>query len=480
MHAAGSKRVLLVSCYELGRQPLGIASPLAHLHAAGLPAEGLDLSVDATPRQAPPGVALIALSAPMHTALRLAVEAAKSWRQAGPVPHLCFFGMYAQLNGDWLLQSGVADSIIAAEADAPLVALAGSLLGGDEPAPIPGVRTRAGSTGMNPGKGPWRPPHRRGLAPLQRYVHLRHGDRHTPAAAVEASRGCRHVCRHCPLTPIYEGRFRAVPVDEVLRDVEAVVAGGAGHITFADPDFLNGPTHALRVARAVHRRFPALTFDFTAKVEHLLRSAPILPELVELGALFAVTAVESLNDAVLEHLHKGHTAADVTRMLEEAATAGLALRPTLIPFTPWSSASDYLRLVDWVGAWGLQQAVDPVQMSIRLLVPPGSPLATLPAMQPHRGELAAADFAWTWRHPEPLMDNLHEEVAALVAGVVSTGEAAEVTHMRIGDLARRRLAGKAGPGHQRQQQDTFFPAAHAMPPPRHQDGWPRLSEPWYC
>jgi len=46
---------------------------------------------------------------------------------------------------------------------------------------------------------------------------------------------------------------------------------GRGHVTFGDPDFLNGPGHASKLVRALHAEFPALTYDFTAKVEHIVR-----------------------------------------------------------------------------------------------------------------------------------------------------------------------------------------------------------------
>ena len=87
---------------------------------------------------------------------------------------------------------------------------------------------------------------------------------------VEASRGCLHRCRHCPLPPIYGGRFFIVPPDIVLSDIRNQVKAGARHITFADADFLNGPGHVMPIVAAMHDEFPDLTFDFTAKVSHLL------------------------------------------------------------------------------------------------------------------------------------------------------------------------------------------------------------------
>ena len=87
----------------------------------------------------------------------------------------------------------------------------------------------------------------------------------------EASRGCKHRCRHCPVVPVYDGQFRVVPVEVVLDDIRAQVAHGVQHVTFGDPDFFNGIGHAMRVVEGVAREFSGLTYDVTIKVEHLLR-----------------------------------------------------------------------------------------------------------------------------------------------------------------------------------------------------------------
>ena len=462
--SAGDSHMALVSCYELGRQPLSLAGPMAHLHAAGVQVTIRDLAVEELAAEQLGQPRLIAIATPMHTALRLGVAAARELRRQLPGAGICFYGLYAGLNAEHLFQSGLADYIITGEVEEPLTALALEVLAGREVIP-PGV--------MGPGtlalprirKPRWRPPRRQGLPSLEKYVHLREGARLQPAAAVEASRGCRHVCRHCPVTPVYRGRFLAVPVATVLEDIEAAVAAGAGHITFADPDFLNGPTHALRVARSLHDRFPRLTFDFTAKVEHLVNHAELLPELAEQGGLFVVSAVESLSDEVLRHLDKGHTRSDVHLALAAVRRAGMILRPTLLPFTPWAGAEDYLDLVQWIADEDLARAVDPVQMTIRLLVPPGSPLATAEAMHPYLNGLAAADFAWRWRHPDARLDDLHQQVLRRVAK--DAGEEPEIVHRTLARLAARTL------GHEEV-------APLYSTPPRHKDGWPRLTEPWFC
>ena len=123
-------------------------------------------------------------------------------------------------------------------------------------------------------------PDRNGLPPLSKYATLHVGDGRTKAVgATEASRGCKHLCRHCPVVPIYGGQFRIVPRDVVLADIDAQVAAGAEHITFGDPDFFNGPTHAMRVVEALHAAHPDVTYDVTIKIEHLLQHRDLLGRL---------------------------------------------------------------------------------------------------------------------------------------------------------------------------------------------------------
>jgi radical SAM superfamily enzyme YgiQ (UPF0313 family) len=289
------------------------------------------------------------------------------------------------------------------------------------------------------------------------------------AGYTEASRGCRHLCRHCPLPPVYRGRFYVTPVEDVMRDVAAQVDAGARHVTFGDPDFLNGPTHARAVAAAFRARFAGVTFDVTAKVEHLVRHAALLPELAAAGCVFIVSAVESLSDRVLAALDKGHTRADVAVALAAARAAGLTLRPTLLPFTPWATLADYLELLDWIDAEGLGAAVDPVQLTIRLLVPPGSLLQEHAALAPHLQGYDEARFTHVWRHPDRRMDELCEGVAAVVQGGARRGAAASelFAAVRASALALSTRAERRRP--------------RILPRDRRAPAFaPRLTEPWFC
>src|SRR5207244_357137 len=108
----------------------------------------------------------------------------------------------------------------------------------------------------------------------------------------------------------------------------------------------NGIGHALPLVRELHAAHPDVTYDATIKIEHLLRHEEHLPVLRETGCLFVTSAVESIDDRVLERLEKGHTRADFERAVALVRHAGLSLQPTFVAFTPWISLRGYLELLD--------------------------------------------------------------------------------------------------------------------------------------
>ena len=410
MHHPARPNVLLISCYELGHQPLGLASPLAFLERAGIEAEAIDLGVDPLDEDKVRRADFVAVSVPLHTALRLGVLVAERVRELNPGCQLCFYGLYATLNSEMLVDSAGADAVLSGECDEALV----SWITRDERVPLVPAPFRK--------RLDYLVPERAQLPKLDRYVHVERTDgSHAIVGTVEASRGCRHHCRHCPLPPVYHGRFFVVPPETVLADIRQLVEAGARHINFADPDFLNGPRHALEIVRAMHREHPAMTFDFTAKVEHILKRRDELEELADSGCTFIVSAVESLSDRVLEELDKGHTARDAREVLTLTREAGIALRPTFVAFTPWTSYDDYRELFRWVTDEDLIHHVDPIQLTLRLLLPPGALLLENPGLRPHLGELDRAALTYRWTHPDPEMDRLHEEATALVASGTRDG-----------------------------------------------------------
>ncbi|MBA2520836.1 MAG: radical SAM protein [Chloroflexia bacterium] len=461
--------VLLVSCYELGRQPLSLATPLACLRQAGFAPAAVDTAVEPLTDEAIRPAKFVAIMVPMHTALRLGTAVARRVRACNPAAHISFCGLYATLNADHLLRDGLGDSVIGGEVDGPLTALVTALNKGMDAVTVDGVGTRAlaAPAVLDPAPPSLRllPPDRRGLPSLRRYAGLERAGEVWLAGAVEATRGCRHTCRHCPIPPVYGGKFVVVPRPVVVADALAQIAAGARHLTFGDPDFFNGPSHGLRIMRELRADAPDLTFDVTIKVEHVIEHQRRLPELVELGCIFIVSAVESLSDQVLTKLDKGHTRADIETALRLLDAVDLPMRPSLLPFTPWTTLEDYRELLRFVARQDLFDHVDPVHFSIRLLVPPGSSLLADPTSADWLQALDAANFTYRWRSPDERLDRLQREVASIVTAGSMGNTPARETFGRIWEAAHA-ISGLPLP-------PLPEPVAYRRRPPR-------LTEDWFC
>ncbi len=403
--------ILLVSCYELGHQPFHLASLSAMLQQAGYAPAAVDTAVDTLTEEAISRARLVAISVPMHTALRLGQRIALRVRLINPSAHICFYGLYAFLNADYLLHDTI-DSAIGGEYESPFLDLVAALEKG-KTGIIPGVTTHQFNSDPWIKRTPYIVPTRQQLPSPERYAHLETNGTMRLAGYTETTRGCKHTCLHCPITPVYNGRFFAIPNEVVLADIRAQLEQGVPHITFGDPDFLNGPKHAMRITRALHDEFPGVTFDATIKIEHLLKHQHLLPELKSLGCAFIVSAVESLNDNVLRNLNKGHTAVDVAEAFDLMEQVGIPLRPSLMPFSPWETLESYITLLNFFEDRRLIEQIDPVHFSIRLLIPPGSALLASPDSKLWLRELDAAAFTYKWQHPDPRLDALHQKVASL-------------------------------------------------------------------
>jgi radical SAM superfamily enzyme YgiQ (UPF0313 family) len=406
---AAPLRVVLISTYELGRQPFGLASPAAWLEAAGASVACLDLAVQALDTHLIASADLIALYVPMHTATRIATTVVAQVQQINPHAHICFYGLYASVNEGFLRALG-ADTILGGEFEQGLVALVARLA--DESAHR--RLDRQPELVVSRARQQFRVPERRGLPDLRRYaqVVLADGSRRV-AGYTEASRGCKHMCRHCPIVPVYAGIFRIVQPEVVLDDIRQQIAAGARHITFGDPDFFNGPTHAIRIVRALHAAFPDVTYDVTIKIEHLLKHACYLPVLRDTGCLFVTSAVEAVDDGILAIFDKRHTRADFIHVATLLRQVGLTLNPTFVTFTPWTSLKGYLELLALLDELELVEHVAPIQYAIRLLIPAGSRLLELPMVQQQIGAFDQAALCYRWVHPDPQVDQLYEDVLAV-------------------------------------------------------------------
>jgi radical SAM superfamily enzyme YgiQ (UPF0313 family) len=377
----------------------------------------------------------------MHTATRLALPVIEQAKLLNPSARLVCYGLYAPINADFLRGMGV-DAIAGGEFESALVKLADGVA----------------SPEISLERQTFLKPERAGLPELSLYAKLRQNGDAKLVAYTEASRGCKHVCRHCPVTPVYNGTFRIVQRETVLEDIRQQIASGARHVTFGDPDFFNGPTHAMAIVEALHAEFPFVTYDATIKIQHLREHRKLLPTLNETGCLFVTSAVESLDDAVLQKLEKNHTRRDFEDVVREMRTVGLALQPTFLAFTPWTTIESYRELLRALATLDLVEHVAPVQLALRLLITAQSRLLELAEVRAVTGAFDAKALIYPWKHADPAVDALASRVFRLVSDLQAQKKSRVDIFAAVWEVAG------AGP----------LPTLVSGP------AAPYVDEPWYC
>lgn len=447
-------KVVLINPYELGRQPLALAEPAALLGAQGYEVRCIDLSQQKLAKEDLQGAAMVAVYLGMHTATRIAVEALPRIKTFAPDAHLCAYGLYAPMNETMLRTLGIG-TILNGDPEAGLVELARVIATKGK------VQTKIA---VDAKPMPFVTPDRTGLPVLSGYASLVLPDGGNKTVGfTDTTRGCKHLCRHCPVVPVYNGAFRAIPKEVVMADIRQQIEAGARHISFGDHDFFNGPTHGLRIVKALHGEFPDVSYDAVIKIQHLLNHADLLWELKAAGCLFITAAVESIDDQVLKHLDKHHTHADFVEAVALLRDVGIDLAPTFIPFTPWTTLQDYLELLQELVRLELVESVPPVQLSIRLLVPKGSYLFKLSGFQELVGEFDAKILGYPWQNPDPEVDRLQQEIQSAIEKAEKEQRPRRAIFEQLWRLAHQ--------------------AANKTPPPLPQDLGKRIaamSEPWYC
>jgi radical SAM superfamily enzyme YgiQ (UPF0313 family) len=466
-------KVVLLSTYELGHQPFGLTSAAAWLRREGADVTCQDAAVQHLDKEVLAQADLIGCYVPMHTATRIAAQFMPQLKALNPRAHVVCFGLYAPMNETYLRKLDV-DTILGGEFEEGLVALYRRLSERPHPAALSPETEKSGSE-EGPGVRQLEPiislarqefirPDRHTLPHLSKYAYLIRADGQCPRVGgyTEASRGCKHLCRHCPIVPVYGGQFRVVGSDIVIEDIDQQVNSGAGHITFGDPDFFNGPGHVIPIVEKVHRLWPHLTYDVTIKIEHLLKYQRWLPLLRDTGCAFVTSAVESIDDRVLEIFAKDHTREDFFKVVSLFKETGLVLQPTFVAFNPWTTLSGYLDLLETIAQLDLVENVAPIQWGVRLLIPAGSKLLDREEARAVTGEFDEAALAYRWAHPDRRVDQLCETILT----IVKDGQDHAQTRSEIFDRVWQ-VAGEAV------GEARALPAFSRSPVPH-------LSENWFC
>ena len=376
-------KILLTSFYDLGKQPKIIAEIVDRYNSSEIDFDFFDFSVEDQNIDLE-NYDVLGIYAPMHTATILSIEYIKDKK----LPNKMFtFGLYGSVLEDF-------NSSIRYIKDIESDELSLFLEINDD---------HQFSLKNNI-------PNRQIFPDISNYAHLVDGSNNLIAGSVETTYGCKHSCTHCPVPISFNGSFKTYSLEKIVSDVENQVKQGAKHISFNDPDFFNGPIHALKILESLNEKFPSITYDSTIKVEHIIKYKKYFKELSSLNMVFVISAFETTNDLVLSILEKNHTSHDLNNSIEISQDFGIDIRPTWMPFSPWTELNDLSNIVKLIEKYELRETVDPIQLTIKLLIPKHSLIIKKPEINKYLGNYEKNSLSFKWEYENNDVEKLQSSL----------------------------------------------------------------------
>ena len=380
-------KILLLSFYNLGKQPKIIGELYNKLNHDGIKIDVFDYSIKNYKLDFE-NYDAIGLYASMHTATVLATE----YLMEKNLPDKVFtFGLYGKVLSDSDIRITYLENLDGSDFEIYL-----------------GININSNFTIKNS------IPDRSSFPEISKYSKLVNGDKILYTGSVETTYGCKHVCTHCPVPIQFNGRFKTFSEEKIIGDISNQIESGAQHISFDDADFFNGPKYSLRILEKLYKKFPNITYDATIKVEHIIKYQKYFKELTNLNMLFVTSAFETTNNTVLEILKKNHTYKDLEQSISLSKQFDIDIRPTWMPFTPWTNTVDLINIVSLIEQYELRETVDPIQLAIKLLVPKGSLMIKRPEFSKYIGKYDQESFTYLWHYE----DSQVEQLQALLFGYV--------------------------------------------------------------
>ena len=391
-------KILLLSFYDLGKQPKIISELYKKLDNGSNQIDIVDYSIEEK-NLTLDNYDVLGIYASMHTASVLAEQYLRDRK----LPNKLFvFGLYANVFSEMFSNFQSIHSFDSDELE--------SLL----------------EVQLNPNYSfKHSVPDRTILPSITDYSHIVDGSNNLIAGSVETTYGCKHECTHCPVPIEFKGMFKTFGTEKIITDVTNQVEEGAKHISFNDPDFFNGPKHALKILQLLNEKHPSITYDSTIKVEHILKYPDYFQELKNLNMLFVISAFETTNDHVLNILQKNHSSNDLNKAVELSLENNIDIRPTWMPFSPWTEQNDLISIIKLIENYKLRETVDPIQLTIKLLVPKNSLILKRPEMKEYLLDYDPSSFSYAWKYKFPNIDNIQNELFTYVLQHESENEYAQ-------------------------------------------------------
>ncbi len=405
------KQVALISTYETGFQPLLVSTAGASFIKNGITPDAYDLYLDKCDRSGIASYKFVGIGLGLFDSLEGGFSAGKEIRGKNPQAHICFYGPYASLNRERLLECG--DSCIIGDWEKPIVELANAVLKGEEWTRVENVYSR---TNKSPKFKFYRDeclvPARHLLPSVRTYQNTfieKVVNKKMMVGNVETTRGCHHTCKFCSVFAVSGTRVKFIDEAVIMADVDQLVQEGVEHITFVDAEYINSIKFSLAIVNKIHEKYPHMTYDFTTRVDHITENEDAIPEFKRTGCIAITTSIEFPAENILEKLRKEITLDQVIKAMDILKRNGIQVNTTFVTFNPWTGLEGLMDLAIFIKENNLGDVIDPIQYETRLHLYKGSPLLDDEALA--NVELTEREFHWEWEHPDARVEEVFQKMA---------------------------------------------------------------------
>jgi anaerobic magnesium-protoporphyrin IX monomethyl ester cyclase len=250
---------------------------------------------------------------------------------------ICIFGFFPTLAWEDLLRQVEAiDCVAVGEPEEILVELCDNIVSSRSVRPSPGIASRFEGKSILPGL---RPP----IAPLDKLPFpARPYLESEEIVSILASRGCYNGCSFCLVPTLDGGRalWRGRSADNIVAEIEGLVARGKKDFYFVDPNFVgpgaDGKENTLRLAHSLSGL--GISFGMETRANDI--AEPLLQSLCNAGLRRLLLGIESGNSRVLNRFGKRITVAENERAISMIRAVGIEPEIGFIMFDPMSGIED--------------------------------------------------------------------------------------------------------------------------------------------
>jgi len=168
---------------------------------------------------------------------------------------------------------------------------------------------------------------------------------------VQAGRGCTQSCSFCSIASLYNGKYLARPVDEVIRDIQKVKDLGFKRFYLLDDNIVSNPMYLKTLCREIEPLKMTWASQCTL---HLAKNQDLLESVVRAGGNMMSFGIESITQEGLNKLGKSWLKVDEhKKSIETLSKAGILVSSEMMLGTDSDTEESIRATYDFIRQTGI-------------------------------------------------------------------------------------------------------------------------------